>query len=106
MQRLLQKLWQEDDGVLTFEWVLLVTVLVIGIVGGLAAARDAIIDELGDVAEATINFDQSYSIAGINIPGVLVLPNQQFVDTPAEFTDCGRATVVGQLGSVDSEGDG
>ena len=107
MQRLLQKLWQEDDGVLTFEWVLLVTVLVIGIVGGLAAARDAIIDELGDVAEATINFDQSYSIAGIEIPGVLILPDQQFVDTPAAFTDCGRATnVPDQDGSDDSDDGG
>ena len=34
-------MWKEDDGVLSFEWVLLVTLLTIGIVGGIAGARDA-----------------------------------------------------------------
>lgn len=99
MKRFLNKIWTEDDGVLTFEWVLLITVLVIGIVGGLAAARDAIIDELGDVAEATINFNQSYFIAWTTVldgngQPVLVLPEQQFTDTPAQYTDRGCATGV------------
>ena len=38
------------------------TLLTIGIIGGLAAARDAIIDELGDVAQAMLAVDQSYTI--------------------------------------------
>ena len=59
---LLNRVWREDEGVLTFEWILLITVLVIGIVGGLSAVRDALISELGDVAEAMISLDQSYTI--------------------------------------------
>ena len=39
-------------GVLTLEWVLLITVVVIGIIGGLGAVRNAIVSELQDVAEA------------------------------------------------------
>ena len=39
-------------GVLTLEWILLVTVLVIGIIGGLGAVRNATIGELQDLAEA------------------------------------------------------
>ena len=39
-------------GVLTLEWILLVTVLVIGIIGGLGAVRNATINELSDLAEA------------------------------------------------------
>ncbi len=39
-------------GVLTLEWVLLVTVLVIGIIGGLGAVRNATVSELMDLAEA------------------------------------------------------
>ena len=66
MNRLLQ-MWREEDGVLSFEWTLLLTLLTIGIVGGLAAARDAIIDELGDVAEAAQGIDQSYSLAAFSI---------------------------------------
>ena len=62
MKSLLYRVWKEDRGVLTFEWVLLITVLVIGIVGGLSAVRDALITELGDVAEAMISLDQSYTI--------------------------------------------
>jgi Flp pilus assembly pilin Flp len=64
MKRLLS-IWHEEDGVLSFEWTLLLTLLTMGIVGGLAAARDAIIDELGDVAEAAQGIDQSYSLVAI-----------------------------------------
>ncbi|HOM17949.1 MAG TPA: hypothetical protein PK777_13950 [Thermoguttaceae bacterium] len=68
----LQRMWQEDKGILTFEWILLLTLLVIGIVGGLSAVRDALITELGDVAEAMISLDQSYTILP---PWEIVLPD-------------------------------
>ena len=60
MQNLLERIWREDRGVLTFEWVLLITVLVIGIVGGYSAVRDALVDEMGDIADATLAVDQSF----------------------------------------------
>jgi hypothetical protein len=62
VKSLLNRVWREDEGVLTFEWILLITVLVIGVVGGLSAVRDATITELGDVVEAMISLDQSYTI--------------------------------------------
>lgn len=71
MKRFLNRVWNEDAGVLTFEWILLITVLVIGIVGGLSAVRDAMITELGDVAEAMVSLDQSYTIIPpweVNVP--------------------------------------
>ena len=58
----LHRLWHEDDGVLSFEWTLLLTLLTLGIVAGLAAARDAIIDEFGDVAQAMLALDHSMTI--------------------------------------------
>ena len=58
----LKQLWTEEDGVLAFEWVLLLTLLTIGIVGGVSGARDAIIDELGDTAQVMLAVDQSYTI--------------------------------------------
>jgi hypothetical protein len=39
-------------GVLTLEWVLLITVIVIGIIGGLGAVRNATTAELIDLAAA------------------------------------------------------
>ena len=38
-------------GVLTFEWILLISLLVIGIIGGLSAVRNALLCELTDLAE-------------------------------------------------------
>ena len=39
-------------GVLTLEWILLTTILVIGIIGGLGALRNALLDELNDMSQA------------------------------------------------------
>lgn len=39
-------------GVLTLEWILIVTVLVIGVIGGLGAVRNATVAELQDLSEA------------------------------------------------------
>ncbi len=93
----LKRMWREDQGFLTFEWVLLLTLLAIGIVGGLTAARDATIDELGDVAEAVVSFDQSYSLAAFstdcNGQGPQVnAPGFSFVDQKATVNRCGRGT--------------
>jgi Flp pilus assembly pilin Flp len=64
VKNLLKRLWNEDQGVLTFEWILVVTLLVIGIVGGYSAVRDAVVDELGDVCDAVIAVDQSFTTTG------------------------------------------
>jgi Flp pilus assembly pilin Flp len=54
---------KNECGVLSFEWILLITLVVIGIVGGLSAARDAIISELGDIVGAVVHIDQSYTVS-------------------------------------------
>ena len=97
----MQKLWTEDDGVLSFEWVLLITLLAVGIVGGIAGARDAIIDELGDAAQAMVALDQSYRI---DAPLTIVAhagnsnnaADSEFVDG-AVYEDCDRSGVPGQI---------
>jgi Flp pilus assembly pilin Flp len=98
MRKVVGQMWKEDDGVLSFEWVLLVTLLTIGIVGGLAAARDAIIDELGDVAQAMLALDQSYTITFplaivVHDPAISAASDSGFIDALL-FADCGRATAA------------
>src|SRR5687767_5333056 len=39
-------------GVLTLEWILLVTVIVLGVIGGLGLVRNATVAELKDLADA------------------------------------------------------
>ena len=102
MRRMINKLWHEDDGVLSFEWTLLIVLIVIGIVGGVGAARDVIIDELGDTAEAVLQFDQSYSFAGIPLFGI---PSSTYVDQLGTVTDCARSTAF-PLDTVDDGDDG
>lgn len=55
-------------GVLTFEWILLISVVVIGVIGGLSAVRDALIGELKDLSEA---------IAALNVTNTACLDDPQ-----------------------------
>lgn len=113
MKHFLKKVWQEQDGVLAFEWTLLLTLLVIGIVSGVSAARDAIIDELGDTAEVMLAVDQSYHIAfplnaDVHATDASTPSDTTFVDAQV-YTDCDRflgPIVVDQLFSDDFIPDG
>ena len=44
-------------GVITIEWIAFVTILVIGVIGGLGVARNAILSELQDISEAIAAMD-------------------------------------------------
>jgi Flp pilus assembly pilin Flp len=95
MKKVLSRVWKEQDGVLSFEWVLLVTLLTFGIVGGVAAGRDAIIDELGDVAQAMLALDQSFTIAfplliEVHTASTSSASDSSFTDA-LTYTDCDRA---------------
>jgi Flp pilus assembly pilin Flp len=62
MKQRIAQMWRQDDGVLSFEWTVLTSLLTIGVVSGIASVRDAVIDEMGDVAQAMVALDQSYYI--------------------------------------------
>jgi Flp pilus assembly pilin Flp len=88
------RLWADEQGALAFEWVLLATLLTFGIVSGLSAARDAIIDELGDTAQVLLAIDQSYRVAlpltlVIHAVGTSAASDSEFTDA-LSFTDCDR----------------
>ena len=105
MRRSWQAIWREEDGVLSFEWIMVTSLVVIAVVGGLAAARDAIIDELGDAAQAMLALDNSYTIAyplllaidpeGVNPQPVGLASDSSFIDVQV-FADCAR----GQTGTA------
>ena len=102
MKLVLSRMWKEEDGVLSFEWVLLVTLLTIGIVSGISAARDAIIDELGDVAQAMLALDQSYTIdfplnVDVHTVDGTSASDSSFTDA-LTYTDCTRTNApTGQV---------
>jgi len=107
MKAALRNIWTEEDGVLSFEWTLLLTLLVIGIVSGVAAARDGIIDELGDVAQMMLAVDQSYTISfpldvDVHAVDATSASDSAFTDALI-YTDCDRdITLAGQnVGPID-----
>jgi len=100
MRHWLNRTCYEDDGVLSFEWIVLTTLLVLGVVGGLAAARDAMIDELGDVAQGMLALDGSYTISyplqlaisdDGSPPQVVGLASDSGFSDVLVFRDCDRA---------------
>lgn len=107
MQRLMTKMWKEEDGVLSFEWTLLLTLLTLGIVSGLSAARDSIIDELGDLAQAAGAMDQSYSFPALTFTfggATFSVAGSTFTDDAMVYTDCSRtAAPTGQPAATDDD---
>jgi Flp pilus assembly pilin Flp len=108
MKQLFLRMWREEEGVLSFEWTMLTSLLTIGVVSGVAAVRDAAIDEMGDLAQAMVSLDQSYYIQpplalqvhttygfnggggfGFSGWGVSGGASSGFADA-ANFNDCGR----------------
>ena len=64
MRKFLTRMWHEQDGVLSFEWTMLASLLTVGVVAGVASIRDATIDEMGDLTRAMTSLDQSYRVQG------------------------------------------
>lgn len=66
MYNLVNRLWSDDAGfVVSSELVLIATVLVIGLLVGMVTIRDQLVQELGDVADAIANVNQSYSFSAV-----------------------------------------
>ena len=63
--RQMLKLWNDDCGALiATEWVFVVTILILGIITGLVAVRQAVISELTETAQAILALNQSFSFSG------------------------------------------
>lgn len=55
-------IYRNEAGILTFEWVLLLTILVIGVIAGLSSVRDSLNSELSDVSGAVLQVNQSFAV--------------------------------------------
>src|SRR5947208_6937533 len=63
---MIRKLWNDDcgSGLITGEWLFLFVLLVLGLITGLVAVRQAFISELVETAQALMALNQSYSFSG------------------------------------------
>ncbi len=61
-----RRFWADEAGfIVSSELVLIATIVVIGLIAGLAAVRDAVVGELADVGAAIGEVNQSYSFGAI-----------------------------------------
>jgi hypothetical protein len=60
------RLWQCDGGaILATEWVVVATILILGIIPALVAVRQGVLSELVESANAFMALNQSYSFTGV-----------------------------------------
>ena len=91
------RLWMDDSGfIVSIELVLISTIVVFGLIAGLAALRDAIVSEISDVAGAVQDLNQSYSFTGTVSPSARA-PGSDFTDR-RDWCD----TVEDQVDQIDN----
>jgi hypothetical protein len=62
----MKRLWNDEAGfIVSMELMIVATVVVLGMLVGLVAIREQLVQELADVAEAISEFNQSYSYAAV-----------------------------------------
>lgn len=61
------KLWKDDAGALiATEFLFVATILIIGLIVGLATVRDAVTAELSELSNAILALSQGYTISGLS----------------------------------------
>jgi hypothetical protein len=68
MHALLRRFWNDDAAaLLTVEWLFLVTIMVVGLITGLAIIRNSMVAELEEVGGSILSLNQSFSFTGLRI---------------------------------------
>jgi Flp pilus assembly pilin Flp len=84
MKRLLWRLWSDDSGALiAAEWVFVGTILVLGVISGLVAVRQAVNSELTEFAQSVTALNQSYSFSGLQNCAASTAGSQA-INTPSQ----------------------
>ncbi len=86
--KVLRRLWADEAGfVVSTELVLVATILVIGLIVGLTEVRNQVVQELGDLAIAIGDIEQSYQYSTV-IGHTASTAGSAFVDTD-DYCDAG-----------------
>lgn len=100
MRNLMSKLWNDDGGaIIAAEFVLVATILVLGLVVGFRAVNAALNDELGEVADAFGAVSQTYNYCGAT-SGCASWNGSSYQD---EITTTGVDACVAQLDTATNQ---
>ncbi len=85
--RKLRQFLRDERGVLSFEWIILVTLVVIGIIGGLRVMRDTTVSQFGNIVQAASNLDQSCGYKDTTDGDCPYLTSGEIIDNRANPTN-------------------
>ncbi len=112
MKQLLKKLWNDQGGfILSTEAMILWTIVVLGMVVGLVAVRDASVNELTEVGNAIMSFDQSFQYGSVEsykglLHQIILVLLEATPMLPSPMGQCSRSSGCDSLTSVDAYGIG
>jgi Flp pilus assembly pilin Flp len=67
MRQVISQLWQDDGGaILAIEWLFFATIVLVGLIVGLVALRNAVVAELTAVANAVDGLSVCFSFSGLS----------------------------------------
>ena len=109
---MMKQLWSDEAGfTVSAELVLVATILVIGMITGLASVRDAVITELADVGGAIGSVNQSFTFGGASAhssttAGSAFADLADFCDASGTPTNAGnsRCLSIGTTGTPEGVG--
>jgi Flp pilus assembly pilin Flp len=85
---LVRKFWSDRNGfIISTELVLVATILVIGMITGVTTIRDAVVQEMGDVAAGIGKLNQSYAYGFVTAHHA-VTAGGKFYDFADDCEDC------------------
>ncbi len=97
---------KEAGFIISAELILIATILVIGLIVGMVAIRDATTAEMHDVAEAIGSLDQSYVFYGVQDAAQLSqVAGSAWVDT-VDTTAGDQQVIIYNVAVTPDEGDG
>ncbi len=92
----MEKFFRDETGSLTLEWIFMLSLLVLGIVGGIATIRNAMILEAGDDAGAAVSLNTAYTVCA---PPTLSVNSKQSAIIPGFENDAAPNKVkIGNTG--------
>lgn len=66
MRKMMSQLWNDDAGIVSLEYLLVATIISMGVITGLAAVSNSLNEELIELATAILAINQSYSYNGVS----------------------------------------
>jgi len=67
MRQVFSRLWKDEDGIVALEYLIVATIIGLGLIVGVTAVRQAIVTELVELAAAITNINQAYSYTAFSV---------------------------------------